>query len=80
MAKSKSALFCRKYSVNDWCYVSMQKHSLPKVLQIALQQHVAASDIANDDELQEILNKLSELHLKVQEAKQRAIIKRQSKE
>ncbi len=58
----------------------MQKHSLPKVLQIALQQHAEASDIANDDELQQILSKLSDLHQKVQETKQKVINKRGSKD
>jgi len=54
----------------------MQKISLPIMLQLALKQHVAASDIDNDEELQGIMAQLSDLHEKVERVKQAARAKR----
>ena len=56
----------------------MQKVSLPVMLQLALKQHAAAADIDNDEELQGIMNRLSELHEKVELVKQAARAKRSS--
>lgn len=55
----------------------MQNMSLPITLQLALQQHVAAADIEDDDELQDIMLGLSELNEKVQALKERARMRRQ---
>ena len=51
--------------------------SLPITLQRALQQHVAAADIEDDDELQNIMTGLSELNEKVQAVKERARLRKQ---
>jgi hypothetical protein len=57
----------------------MQKLSLPIMLQMALQQHAAAADIDNDEELQSIMINLSELNEKVEAIKHRARLRRASK-
>lgn len=54
----------------------MQKVSLPVMLQLALKQHAAAADIDDDEELQGIMSRLSELHEKVELVKQAARAKR----
>lgn len=54
----------------------MQKMSLPSVLQFALQQHAAAADIDDDDELKDIMSNLTELNEKVEAIKHRARLKR----
>jgi hypothetical protein len=56
---------------------AMQNMSLPITLQRALQQHVAAADIEDDDELQNIMTGLSELNEKVQAVKERARLRKQ---
>jgi len=58
----------------------MQKISLPVVLQLSLQQHASDADIDNDDELQKIMQNLSELHDKVELVKQKARAKRLARE
>lgn len=57
----------------------MQKVSLPVTLQLALQQHAAAADIDNDEELQGIMARLSELNEKVENIKQKARARRLAK-
>lgn len=54
----------------------MQKISLPITLQLALQQHAAAADIDDDDELQSIMRSLSELNEKVESVKRKAKLRR----
>ena len=55
----------------------MQNMSLPIVLQLALQQHAAADDIQDDDELKAIMNNLNELNEKVEAVKERARLRKQ---
>lgn len=50
----------------------MQKISLPITLQLMLKQHVAAADIDDDAELNEIMSRLSELNEKVEHVKFKA--------
>lgn len=50
----------------------MQKVSLPVTLQLMLKQHIAASDIENDEELSQIMTRLSELNEKVESVKFKA--------
>lgn len=57
----------------------MHKHSLPIALSMALKQHALASDIANDDELKDIVVKLDSLHEKIQAVKAKALAKRANK-
>lgn len=54
----------------------MHKVSLPVMLQLALQQHAAAADINDDEELKGIMSQLSELHEKVEMVKHAALLKR----
>lgn len=54
----------------------MQKHSLPIALAMALKQHVLASDISDDDELKDIVNKLDDLNEKIEAVKAKALAKR----
>ena len=54
----------------------MQKISLPAMLQLSLQQHAAEADIEDDEELQKIMLRLSELHEKVEQVKLAARLKR----
>lgn len=46
------------------------------MLQLALQQHAAAADIDDDEELKGIMSQLSELHEKVEMVKQAARLRR----
>ena len=55
---------------------NMQKMSLPVALSIALKQHALSADIADDDELKNIVGKLDDLHEKVQDIKAKALAKR----
>lgn len=57
----------------------MQKISLPIMLQMALQQHAAAADIDDDEELQSIMINLSELNEKIEAVKYRARLSRADK-
>lgn len=57
----------------------MQKESLPITLQLALQQHAAAADIDDDDELKTIMISLSELSEKVEAVKHSARLRRTNK-
>lgn len=57
----------------------MQHLTLPITLQLALQKHAAASDISNDDELKNIMLRLSELHEKIEKLKFQARLKREGK-
>ena len=50
----------------------MQKVSLPITLQLSLQQHAAAADIENDEELKSIMLSLSQLNEKVELVKLKA--------
>lgn len=50
----------------------MNKVSLPITLQLALQQHAAAADISDDDELKRIISDLAKLNEKVEAMKQLA--------
>ncbi|WP_371195520.1 hypothetical protein [Glaciecola sp. SC05] len=54
----------------------MQKHSLPIALAMALKQHVLASDISDDDDLKDIVNKLDDLNEKIEAVKAKALAKR----
>lgn len=47
----------------------MQKLSLPNSLQLSLQEHVNNADIVMDDDLREVLTKLSALHEKIEALK-----------
>lgn len=57
----------------------MSKKSLPLTLYKTLEKHVQELDINDDEELQEILEKLEDLGTKVEELKQRAFEKRVEK-
>jgi hypothetical protein len=57
----------------------MSKKSLPLTLYQTLEKHVQDADIDNDEELQDILQKLHSLNKKVEEFKQRAHDKRVEK-
>lgn len=57
----------------------MSKKSLPLTLYQTLEKHVQDADINNDEELQDILEKLTVLNEKVEAIKQRAREKRVEK-
>lgn len=57
----------------------MQNYSLPIVLKIALEQHVAEADINRDDELEDVMRRLSDLNDKVELIKEKAREKRLSR-
>ncbi|MGQ8366798.1 hypothetical protein [Glaciecola sp. 1036] len=54
----------------------MSQSSLPLMLQMALKQHVLASDIQDDEELQNIMHKLVELNSKLEVIKDKARAKK----
>ena len=54
----------------------MTKKSLPLTLYKTLEHHASASDIDDNEELQDILSKLNELNMKVEAFKQKARHKR----
>jgi tetrahydromethanopterin S-methyltransferase subunit G len=54
----------------------MQKLTLPIILQLALRQHACAADIEDDDELKNIMLRLSELNEKVEAIKHKARLRR----
>jgi tetrahydromethanopterin S-methyltransferase subunit G len=56
-----------------------QKLSLPIALRMSLKQHAMASDIAQDDELEEIVEKLDALNEKIEAIKEKALAKRASR-
>ncbi|MGJ8674761.1 MAG: hypothetical protein ACSHWP_02325 [Pseudoalteromonas sp.] len=57
----------------------MSKKSLPLTLYQTLEKHAQDADINNDEELQDILEKLTALNEKVEAIKQRARDKRVEK-
>ncbi|MFW8589223.1 hypothetical protein ACOI22_00280 [Glaciecola sp. 2405UD65-10] len=57
----------------------MQNFSLPIVLKLALEQHVAEADISHDEELEDVMQRLSDLNDKVQTIKEKAREKRLSR-
>lgn len=57
----------------------MSGNSLPAQLQKVLQNHLAQSDIAHDDELEGIIQKLSVLNESVEQVKMKIIANRQAK-
>ena len=57
----------------------MSKKSLPLTLYQTLEKHVQDADISDDDDLQDILEKLNALNMKVGAFKQRALEKRVAK-
>ncbi|MFT6085670.1 MAG: hypothetical protein ACJAWT_001398 [Glaciecola sp.] len=57
----------------------MSKKSLPLTLYQTLEKHAQDADIDNDEELQDILQKLHSLNKKVEEFKRRAHDKRVEK-
>ncbi|MDP5029788.1 MAG: hypothetical protein NWQ54_25115 [Paraglaciecola sp.] len=58
----------------------MNTKSLPAHLQQVLEQHVAESQLTQDDELREIFAKLSSLNSKVELLKSKIIQNRQNKQ
>ncbi|GBL05826.1 hypothetical protein [Glaciecola sp. KUL10] len=54
------------------------KKSLPAVLFSSLEQHAKAADIEYDDELADIMDKLSDLNSKVEALKARARAKKEN--
>ena len=57
----------------------MIRNSLPAVLQQALEYHVNQSQLTHDDELQNIYDRLSNLHEKVEFLKNKIKINRENK-
>ncbi|BDX06220.1 hypothetical protein [Planctobacterium marinum] len=58
----------------------MSGNSLPAQLQKVLQSHLAQKDIAYDDELQGIINRLSALNESVEEVKSKILENRKAKQ
>ncbi|MCW8093039.1 hypothetical protein [Alteromonas sp. ASW11-130] len=57
----------------------MGSRSLPDMLRSTLQSHVAEADLQDDEELRNILDKLTKLSSKVAETKARVIAQRAEK-
>lgn len=58
----------------------MSGNSLPAHLQRVLQNHLAQSDIARDDELENIIDRLSSLNEAVEQVKRKILANRAAKQ
>lgn len=54
----------------------MTTKSIPEILQHSLESHMAEADLRDDDELRQLMGKLSSLSHKVAEAKAQALARR----
>ncbi len=57
----------------------MQKLSLPTTLKLALRQHMASANLAQDEEMETLMEQLSSLHEKVELVKEKALANRKQK-